>query len=739
MFRQACWRWVGVVSLALWLAASVAAAPVIPASYEVTIRRDAFGVPHSHGATDADAAYGYAWAQAEDNFWQIEENFLRASGRAAEVHGETALLDDRVNHSMRVVALAQDEYAGADSSLRAILDAYAAAVNDWAASTGTAFRALDRVEPWHPLALIRYLYFQRGFLGAARLQGVEYREAFEFLNGEVDGAAADPRDSTRYLALATDPRDDWLAAAADSAVWPDRHGGQGSNSWAVSPARSASGNALLFINPHLPHFGPAQVYEAHLSSDAGWNFTGYGRFGFPMPYVGHNPDLGWASTDNAADLTDVYVEHFVGVGSAPKYRWGQEWLDPDKWSSTVRVRRGDRLDEVELHHLATRHGPVLGHRNDRMLSVRMAKLDGHGWLAQWYAMGKARSLDEFRAAVQPLDMLFGNYLYADRAGNIFYVYNAAIPMREESLDWTLPVDGSDPATDWRGYHSMSELPQLLNPAAGWIQNCNSTPFLSSASDNPLPADFPSYMAREPDTARAMGARAILSSRATFDFEEWTRLSYDTRMAAADELVPRILDAATAASLSTDAEDAVEVLRAWNRRAALDSVATTLFVTWGEQGGLQAGDAMATLAALEMAIEVLQADWGNWRVAWGEINRAQRVHSSGDEPFDDSRPSHPVVGVPSWAGASFTFWSAPREGLGRRYATGGNSYVSVVEFGERVRGRSLMPFGQSADPASPHHLDQIARYANGFYRSAWLYLDDVKAHAAQEYRPGHEPS
>ncbi len=692
---------------------------------DVVIRRDAFGVPHSHGRTDAAAAYGYAYAQAEDNFWQIEENFLRATGQAALVNGRDALLDDWINGSLQVPELARREYANAEPDLKAILEAYAAGVNDWVAQSKTPFRALDRVEPWHPLALIRYLYFQRGFLGAARLRGAEYRAAFEQLNPGI-ALTADLNRNT----------DNWLAQTDAEEVWPYRAPGQGSNSWAVRPGRSASGAALLFINPHLPHFGPSQVYEAHLSSDTGWNFTGYGRFGFPMPYVGTNPDLGWASTDNAADLTDVYREQFDDPSDPLAYRYGDGQRQAQEWTTTVHIAGGD---SIELRHRATHHGPVVARREGQWLAVRMAKLDQPGWLAQWYAMSRSRSLEEFLAAVEPLNMLFGNYTYADRAGNILYVYNAAVPRRDEAFDWTEPVDGADPRTEWQGFHPMSELPQLLNPATGWLQNCNSSPFLSTSTGNPRREDFPSYMANENDTARAASARRLLTSRATFEFDEWGRLSYDTYLQAADALLPALFAAwEQAEEPPARLREPIEVMQRWNRRAALESVATTLFILWGEAGGLRAETNVERLDALTRALDQLEDDWGAWQIPWGEMSRAQRVHSSGDRPFRDDLPSHPVAGAPSWAGASFTFWSLPVDGLKRRYAVGGNSYVAIVEFGERVRVRSLMPFGQSADSTSPHHQDQLPLYATGYYKQAWLHLDDVQANTVEARSPHRLP-
>jgi penicillin amidase len=432
----------------------------------VTIYRDDFGVAHVHGPTDTAAAFGFAYAQAEDNFWQLEDNFIRAVGRAAEVHGEEALMDDWINRALEIPKLSVAEYQQSDLELRRLLDGFSDGLNYYVAThSDVERRLLDTFEPWYTLAFIRYLYYQRGFLFAARLPREAYLEAFQNSTGLEPPATA-------RLGEASPPSSE-----------------RGSNSWAVTPRKSAGGHALLLINPHLPFFGPSQVYEGHVMSDEGWNFSGYTRFGFPLPYVGFNENLGWASTDNAADLQDVYVETFDDPDNDLAYRYGDELQTAEQWTDILRYKTDSGMKEHTASFRKTHHGPILAIQDGKPMSVRMAKFEEPGWLQQWYGMTRAGNLEEFKAAVAPLDMLFGNYLYADNRGNIFYVYNAAVPRRNPSFDWTKPVGGSDPATDWQGYHGMDEIPQLLNPETGFLQNCNGTPFLSTSSGNPKPEDF----------------------------------------------------------------------------------------------------------------------------------------------------------------------------------------------------------------------------------------------------------
>jgi acyl-homoserine-lactone acylase len=239
--------------------------PLTKLALLVTIYRDTYGVPHVFGKTDASTAFGFAYAQAEDNFWRVEENFILALGRGSELYGEKSLEEDRLNRALEIPKLARAEYSRLDPQMRALCDGYAAGFNYFLAQHPEVRpRLLTKIEPWYTLAFIRYNYFQNGFA----------------------------RDrSLRRMALQT--------ASLDI----DLKDHTGSNGWVVGPSKSASGHAMLFINPHLPFFGPGQVYEGHVHSDEGWNFTGYTRFGFPFPYVGHNENGGWVSTDKSAPTT----------------------------------------------------------------------------------------------------------------------------------------------------------------------------------------------------------------------------------------------------------------------------------------------------------------------------------------------------------------------------------------------------------------------------------------------------
>ena len=680
----------------------------------VTIYRDTYGVPHVFGRTDASTMFGFAYAQAEDNFWRVEENFISALGRGAEVHGEEALNDDRRNHALEIPRLAREEYERLDPHMRALCDGFAAGFNYYLARHPEVTpRLLKKIEPWYTLAFIRYNYYQNGFARDNNLWSTEFRTA------EV-------------------------SAELQQNV--------GSNGWVIGPSKSVRGYAMLFINPHLPFFGSGQVYEGHIHSDEGWNFTGYTRLGFPFPYVGHNDNGGWVSTDNSADLEDVYLETFDNPTRPLAYKYGGGYRLATERVEEIVVKTSTGMETRRFTMRKTHHGPVVAARDDKLITLRMAKFESDGWLSQWYDMTKANSLAQLKQAIAPLNMLFGNIMYADKQGNTFYLYNGAVPRRDPGFDWTKPVDGSDPATEWRGYYTMAELPQLTNPKTGWMQNCNTTPFLLTSEGNPNPKDYPKYMVQEGDNLRGAISREILMATPRFTFADWRRLAFDTRVMATTTRMPELLVAlkarlqlASADGATADVNrirEATEILERWDRRSTVDSIAMTIFSLWHNGVSRDRTPSQPPqqrhLMHFNEVLDTLEREFGTWRVSWGEINRLQRLDESKAEKFSDARSSLPVPGISGNDGGVFTFYSAPEKGQKRRYGVAGASYVSIVEFGPKVTTLSVHTFGASGNPNSKHYLDQAALYARGEFKPAWFTLSDIRSNLEAAYHPGEEP-
>ncbi|MGV3614626.1 MAG: penicillin acylase family protein [Fimbriimonas sp.] len=644
------------------------AALAFPSYADVTIHRDRWGVPHVTARTDAGCVYGLMFAQAEDHFAQLEMDTIRALGRSAEVDGERGVASDTRIRTFEIVRQAQEAYRTSSPALRRLAEAYADGLNGYLRRhPDVRPRLLTKFEPW---------YFM----------------AFVDLPGNVDGVSLGGR---------------FFEPSPDT----------GSNAWALAPSRTTAGRAILFLNPHVGLFGSDQRYECHLESGEGWRISGFAILGQPIPHSGHNGRLGWTQTNSGADRADAYR---IALDGTDHYRFGTERRAIATWSETLRVGSETRT----LTFRKTHHGPLVRPEVAVRFPIDRA-------VRQWqqkYAMGRARNLREFRRALAMGCLTYSNTTYADADGNIGFWYGNVVPRRDPSLDWTRPVDGSDPRTEWRGFHSPDELPHVINPRGGFVQNGNSDPWGTTVGDNPDPRRFPAYIGRDVDTSRARNMRRILTSKPRFTFAEQERLAFDTYALTAAERLPGLFEAAAG---KPDLAEPLAVLRAWDRRLDIHSVGATLYVRAEEELGPvrrgPVGTPTELVDGLRRAVARLERDWGTWRVPYGLVNRMQRR-----QPFDPLAPSLPVAGGPSAFGQVFAF-SGPTVGR-QRFGNVGNTYVGLVEFGPRVRARSVNGFGQSGDPASPHYFDQAPLYAAGRFKDAWFDMRDVVANLERKYRP-----
>lgn len=707
----------------------------------VTIYRDTWGVPHIVGATDESAMFGAAYARAEDQLPEDEPFFLDALGRRAELDGEEALDDDRLVRAYRIPDLARTEYETAPPKIRAMAEAYADGVNYYLhRNPDVRWQVLDRFEPWYVFAFYR--------LDAGPwLAGPDEQVAFRAPAGPTNG----------------------------------------SNAWAVGPSRTASGYAMLFSNTHMRFDVP---YEFHVKSDDGLNvsgITGYAMVG--LPFVGRNERIGWTVTVNYPDVVDVYRLTFDHPDDPLAYRYDDGYRRADEWVETIRVRTDAGVEERPTTFRRSHHGPVFEVAPGEHYAVRRANQDGGSLFPLYYAIAKARNLDEFKAAFELGRLVYHNFVYADVDGNIFYLYGGAHPRKDPRFDWERPVDGSDPATAWQGTLSVAETPQVVNPASGWLQNANATPFHASApGDNPDPAAFPPYLVREAgprtlrplidddgDGARARQSRRLLAAESGITFDRWTALATDNHFLTADEELPGLFDewtrlAAADPARSRPLDEPLRLLRAWDRRGAAHSVATTLFVRWREEtlaadeeraaneeraatgeraateGRAAADDAVdpgrdegwPRVAALEAAIADLTARHGTWRTSWGDINRHQRPRFREGRSYDDRAPSLPLPAADAdLVGSILTASSERPPGARRRYGTFGNTYVAVMELGDPIRARTVVPYGQSGDPSSPHFFDQAPLFVAGEFKPSWFTMEEIEANLESRYHPGEQ--
>lgn len=697
----------------------------------VTIYRDSYGVPHVYGPTDASCVFGYIYAQAEDNFWQIEDSYIRGLGRASEVYGDRTLSDDMLNRALEIPRLAKAEYDRTTGRARELSDALADGLNYFLAHNPQVKpRLITHFEPWYSFAFSRFTIYQQFIYGKSGLKVDEIKSAVQALDST--GAAAG--SSTVSLNIPLNGLDE-----------PQEEAIVGSNMWTVTPSKTTSGHALLFINPHQPFFGPGQWYEGHVHSGEGWNLSGASFFGSPYPSIGHNEYLGWSHTVNDPDIVDLFIEKFDDAKHPLSYQYGSDHRLAIEWTDTISVKTAKGVEPRGFKFRKTHHGPIVSVREGKPLAVRLARLEEGGWIDEWYKMGKAKNMAEFKAAMSMCAIPMFNAMYADRAGNIFYIYNGAVPKRSTKFDWSKPVDGSNPEAEWNGYHSFDELPQLTNPKTGFMQNCNQTPFTTTADGNPAKDGYPNYMTKETDNARARISRRILSTHEKFSFDDWARAGLDTTVLESETQIPllvadweklKTVDAPRAQKLA----GAIAELKAWDHVSTIESKAMTLFALTFERAGRLLGqkvkDDWLRIRALEEVVADLKRDFGTWEVAWGEVNRLQRIQSGGElETFSDARPSLPIAGAPGPVGIVNNFYTRPVEGQKRRYGVAGTSFVSVVEFGPKVQARSLLVFGESADPKSPYNFDQAQLYSKKQFKPAWFTLPEIKANSKRVYHPG----
>ncbi len=748
-----CFTVLGLVSLSLLGNSTAYADKGIDARMSkmaatVTIQRDAYGVPHVYGPTDASCVFGFIYAQAEDYFWQIEDNYLRALGRASEAYGEKSLPDDLLNKALETTKISQHEYEQATPRMKEFCQALADGLNYYLAThPNVKPRVVTHFEPWHPLAFRRFMLYQSFIYGKSGLSASDVLAVVKELN---DKKAHNVEISPTVL-----------AAIQQNEQERDLHSEHvGSNMWAIRPEKTTTGKAMMFINPHQPFFGPGQWYEGHVVSEEGWNLLGACFFGSPCPTIGYNGHIAWSHTVNNPDIVDTFTVNYDDK-DPQRYRFGDTTRSVTTWNDTVTVKSEQGPVTRTFSFSKTHQGPIVAVRNKLPLAIRLAKFESGGGLEEWYNMGKAKSVAEFKAAMKPCEIPMFNAMVADTGGNIFYVYNASIPKRSTKFDWSKPVDGSNPETDWQGYHTFEELPQIENPKCGFLQNCNQQPLTTTpvvselkpgeVDENPKASQFPPYFLREPekDNARARISRRILNSTDKFDFESWAKAGFNTKVLEAEARVPELIkewgeleksDPERAAKL----KEVVELMRGWNSVSTVDSIPMTLFAMTFDRitQMIRRGDLAAPLRvrALEATMADLEKTHGTWKVAWGEINRLQRIPGAqidltGKGAFRDDQPSLPVAGSPGPLGIVFNFYTLPQAGQKRRYGVAGSSYVGVVELAEQAKAKTVLQFGESGDPASPHWFDQAPIYARGEFKPSWYYKADVAANSKQTYHPG----
>jgi acyl-homoserine-lactone acylase len=695
----------------------------------VTIVRDNWGVAHIYGKTDADAVFGTMYAQAEDDFNRVETNYVNAMGRLAEAEGESRIyLDLRMKLFIDPDEL-KKEYAASPLWLQKLMNAFADGLNYYLVKhPGVKPRVIQRFEPWMALS------FTEGSIGGD-IERVDLRQLEAFYGKGPVSTSADV--GSVDAGQDTEPR--------------------GSNGIAIAPSNSASHHALMLINPHTSFFFRS---ELQMVSGEGLNAYGAATWGQFFVYQGFNERAGWMHTSSGVDAIDEYLETVEKRDGSFYYKYGETWRPVTQSVIAVPYRTSRGLLEKKFTVYRTQHGPVVREANGRWVSFRIMHEPVKA-LMQSYLRTKARNYKAYVKTMELQANSSNNTIFADADGDIAYFHGNFIPRRDTRFDWAKPVDGSDPATEWRGLLTVDETPHLLNPKSGWLYNSNNWPWSGAGSSSLKKEDYPAYVETGRESARGLHAVRVLENKKAFTVESLLAAAYDSYLTWFDKPLPALLrayDGTPAADpLKQKVADQIEMLRQWDRRWAVDSIPTSLAVFWGEnierrvsdearKAGLSnedfIGDHMGSGASAKTLLESLAAasdrlrnDFGSWKTPWGDINRFQRLSGDLVQPFSDAGPSIPVGFTSAVWGSLASFGARPWQGSKKWYGTSGNSFVAVVEFGEKVRAVAVTAGGESGDPRSAHFNDQAKRYSTGDLREVNFYRAQVEAHTERRYHPG----
>ncbi len=689
----------------------------------VTIIRDNWGIPHVYGKTDADAVFGLLYAQCEDNFERVEMNYIEKLGRMAEVKGETALYDDLLIRLQLDSTDAQKDYSVAPQWLKTLLNAYADGINFYLYKHPEVKpKLLFQFKPWYPLL------WTDGSIGAIDIGGITTTEIKNFY-GKTNLPIAKIYTENNQLT-------------------------SGSNGFAFAPSRTASGNAILYMNPHVTfYFRP----EVQVVSNEGLNAYGAVTWGQFFVYQGFNEHCGWMHTSSYADVADLYAENIIQKKGKYVYEYDKKWQPVGEKMITLLYKTANGIASKAFTTYYTHHGPVMAQRNGKWLSVKAMNRSMNSLIQSWQRT-KADGLESYKKIMELYANTSNNTVFADDKGNIAYWHGNFIPRRDTAYNWALPVDGTTSATEWKGLHTLDEMIHVYNPASGWIENCNSTPFTVSGASSPLKQNYPHYMAPDGQNFRGVLAVRLWENATKLTIDQVIHTAYNTHLSAFDILIPALLKAYDAEKdRYTQLQLPVEILRSWNRDATATSVATTLAIEWGQkllpaimrsngdddeadqiqktERFVQHANSATLLQPLEQVIQQLNKNFGTWQVAWGDINRYQRLTGNMNETFDDSKPSLPVGFAASTWGCIPSFVSRTFNGTKKRYGYNGNSFICAVEFGKKIKAKSLLTGGESGHLISSHFADQAAMYTDGIFKYVLFYKEDVMQHTEKNYHPG----
>ena len=693
---------------------------------QVTIIRDNWGIAHVYGKTDADAVFGMLYAQCEDDFKRVEMNYIEKLGRLSEIKGQSVLYNDLEIKLLIDTEEAKADYKKATPWLKKLLNSYADGINFYLNNHPEVKPVLlTHFEPWYPLL------WTDGSIGAISTADLSTGELKAFYSGNTDKVA--------YIEREKDVQ-------------------TGSNGFAISPSKTASGNAILYINPHTTfYFRP----EIQMSSEEGLNAYGAVTWGQFFIYQGFNENCGWMHTSSNVDVADIYAEKIVTKNGKLFYEYDKKLVPIIEKKITINYLENGKLIPKTFITYFTNNGPIMAKRDGKWISLKSNNRSMNSLVQSWVRT-KSKGFDDYKKAMDLKANTSNNTVYADNKGNIAYWHGNFIPIRDKNLNWSKVVDGSTSATQWKGLHLVSETVHLYNPTNGWLQNCNSTPYSVAGINSPKKENYLPYMAPDGESFRGLNAVRLLSQGNNYTLDKVIADGYDTKLTAFEFLIPALVasfekNIGKENPLYKELAEPIALLKNWDYYTNENSTATTLAIEWaykldpiiqkvyveeGELDQVQNTQNFAKNASpdqlipqLQIVVNELKTKFGTWQIPWGEINRFQRLSGDITLVYNDAFESIPIGYGPALWGSLPAYKSNYQKGSKKRYGFNGNSFVCAVEFGPKIKAKSLLAGGNSSDPKSKHFYDQAEMYRKGQFKDVLFYKDDVQKNAEKTYHPG----
>jgi acyl-homoserine lactone acylase PvdQ len=688
---------------------------------QVTIIRDEWDIPHIYGKTDADAVFGLMYAQCEENFDQIELNYLEMLGRTAEVNGEKAIYEDLMMRLIQDSVEAIKDFNRSPAWFKNLLQAHADGLNYYLYKHPQIHpKAISYFKPWY------HLMWTDGSVSPTRTGGIKTEDVENFYGHE-----------NKLLAKNNFSFEDKIST--------------GSNGFAIAPMHSKNGAALLYINPHVPFYFRS---EMHMNSEEGLNVYGAVTWGQMFIYQGFNEHCGWMHTSSYADVADVYEEKIKKVKTGWVYTYDKEEKNVVKRNISLNYNEAGKIKSKTFLTYKTIHGPVMGSNNGKWLSLQENNRSLNALMECWVRT-KATNLTAYQKALSLLSNNSNNTVFADGEGNIAYWHGNFMPKRNTSYDYSLPVEGSIKSTNWQGVHALNEIVQSINPINGWLQNCNATPFTVAGLHSPKANQYPAYMAPDGENGRGITAVKLLEQVDKINLDDLIHLGYNKHMSAFDVLLPPFLAYAKNITLNEREKKAIDYLSNWNHDGDTASIATSIAIEWATEWSKEIPAALTEetstqvwkkyermveavpnekkLQLLNKVLAQLEKIYGSWEITWGSINRYQRVNPG--EKWSDALPSIAVAQASSKWGTLPAFESKRLDQTNKRYGYSGNSFIAAVSFGKKLEAKTIITGGQSRFANSTHFIDQARKYINGDFKTIHFYKEDVLANEVTSYKPG----